>query len=153
MTRYKEIKSEVDLNYPIKLEEEKILLAKHWEEFNNKQGYLEKIVHDEFGKVISLVSPLIHKNNVAEIVNYHVQYDLESKSFQIKVTEFKLPNGKIMNDEVFLSKTYGCPHIYTSKICGKDGELDKTVKEFKEKFDIKTIKNVNHNCFHEKKFD
>ena len=62
----------------------------------------------------------------------------------------ELPDGRIMDDSKFITKVYGCPHMFTYRICGKNGEVHEKVKIFKEKYHIKSIKNVNHNCEHRK---
>ncbi|MCR4327579.1 MAG: hypothetical protein NUV46_03295 [Nanoarchaeota archaeon] len=151
MTDYNELKNRIDKVYEQKKEEEQKAIENIWSGFSEEKSALEKIIYDEFGKIILSIGPLVHKNKnskYAEIIEYKVSYNNDSKSSQVKITKFKLPDGRIMSNELFMSKLYECPHLYTYKICGKGEEIDNRIKEFREKFHIDSIKNVNHNCSH-----
>ena len=155
MTDYTELKRKIDEDYTLKRREEENFLLNHWKEFFSIKMSLETLVHEEFEKLINSLELIPastgkNKSGKAKILNYFTSYKPENQSFEIKITKMELPDGRIMDDSKFITKVYGCPHMFTYRICGKNGEVHEKVKIFKEKYHIKSIKNVNHNCEHRK---
>ena len=153
MTDFDELKESLERDYSTGDAVHKMITDELFEDIRVKEKKLENIVSNEFKRLIEIpnmiISPRKNKGEMPQILEYKVSYNKELKNFEIKITKMKLPNGKIMDDNKYASRTYGCPHDYTFPICGINGEVSNIVKEFKIKYNVRGIKNVNHNCFHE----
>lgn len=156
LREYEPLKQFVDIAYPMLSKQQKTWLERHWEDFNYEKAELEEIVRQEFGKVVKEISPLPlpewilprqPKAKNPEILDYGAWYDPQSKIFRIKITKFKLPNEKIMNDADILSSQYGCPHVFLDFICGSE-KVHPRVKKFKEKYSVGSIGYPDNDCEH-----
>ena len=155
--RYVKSKEGIDILYPILIRGQEEWLKRHWEDFNSQKTNLEKIVFDEFGKVVKEMGLLPLPNWVLErqpapknpeILDYKVEYFPQFKDFRIKITKLKLPNGKIMDDANVLSSQNGCPHLFLDPICGYGDEVNPRVEEFKKKYSIRHIEEPENDCEH-----
>jgi len=158
MDSYEKSKESIDIFYPILIKGQEEWLRRHWEDFNSRTANLEKVVAEEFGKVVKEIGLLVRgwgltKNpdidaESAEVLDYEVKYFPQSKDFRIKITKLKLPNGKIMDDKDVLSSRYGCPHLFLDFICGYGDEVHPKVEEFKKKYSVRHIDEPVNDCEH-----
>jgi hypothetical protein len=139
---YKELKQKIDEEYPIKIQELEIYLENHWKEFNQNKSKLEKCVGNEFKKIIKEIN--LHG---AEILDFNINYNPQFKQLEMKITQLKLPDGKIMDDKK-ISSQHGCPHFYLNEVIGFLNEINPEIKEFQNKYNIRYIQNPDNNCEH-----
>lgn len=153
---YKPLRQSVDIKYPLLMEQQKVWLEKHWVDFNSEKAKLENIVGKEFGKVIEEIGIqvphwILLRNPSAEtpkILDYKTEYNPQSKEFRIRITRFRLSNGKIMDDSDVLSSQYGCPHVVLESICGFSDEIHPRIKSFKEEYSVRDINYPINDCNH-----
>ena len=157
METYEQLKQKIDSEYPV-VRAKMIELEKEiWKDIAENRTKLEKIVGDEFGKVVKEIGPVVSKWYLAdnpdvkgaEILDYNTRYLFDNKYIEIKITKLKLPDGRIMDDDKISTSQYGCPHAYLEPVCSLGEEnLDTRIIDFRKKFGVDRIEQPDNDCDH-----
>jgi hypothetical protein len=118
---YKTLKHRINTTYPIKVRELEQYAKNIFKDVNESIAKIELLVKEEFGKAIEKIDL-----REAKILDYRVEYNKESKNFEIEITKLLLPRKGHTLEKIFAS-------IY-------DNRLSPEIRELREKYDICSIK-------------
>jgi hypothetical protein len=141
--RYENEKMMLDNTYHRKKEEEIKIIEDFWRDFIERKSKLEEFVKGKFLGEVNCINL-----NGAKVLDSEVKYNGESGKYNIRITQWKSPDGRIKREyRKNFHNSKHCPHEDLAPILGfMDISVDPLIQHFKEKYSVDKIIEPENDC-------